>query len=166
MKRLLSLFTALLLLPAFALAEAATSIIIDRTGNLTEEYKFPEDTPILEIVFPRVYSSDCAILRFGYDTMMIDASTATEEMQERVRSALRSMGVEYIDIAFNSHPHDDHINGFIPVAEYYPVGRLVLAFEEDANAEIKNVARTTTKRTSPLSTWRTATSSTWARRKM
>ena len=115
MKRLFALLLAMLL-PLCALAE--TPVIIDRTGNLTEEYKFPEDTPILEIVFPRVYSSDCAILRFGYDTMMIDASTATEEMQERVRSALRSMGVEYIDIAYNSHPHDDHINGFIPVAEY------------------------------------------------
>lgn len=128
MKRLLSLVMMLLLaLPVLA----EEPIIIDRTGNLTEEYKFPEDTPILEIVFPRVYSSDCAIVRFGYDTMMIDASTATDEMQERVRSALHSMGVDYIDIAFNSHPHDDHINGFIPVAEYFPVGRLVLAFEED-----------------------------------
>ena len=137
MKRLLSLLIALLL-PLCALAEGEP-VIIDRTCNLTEEYKFPEDTPILEIVFPRVYSSDCAIVRFGYDTMMIDASTATDEMQSRVRSALRSMGVDYIDIAFNSHPHDDHINGFIPVAEYYPVGRLVLAFEEDANAEMKKV---------------------------
>jgi len=137
MKRLLSLLIALLL-PLCALAEGEP-VIIDRTGNLTEEYKFPEDTPILEIVFPRVYSSDCAIVRFGYDTMMIDASTATDEMQSRVRSALRSMGVDYIDIAFNSHPHDDHINGFIPVAEYYPIGRLVLAFEEDANAEMKKV---------------------------
>ena len=136
MKRLLSLVLALLL-PLCALAESA--VIIDRTNNLTEEYQFPEGTPILEIVFPRVYSSDCAIVRFGYDTMMIDASTATDEMQGRVRSALRSMGVDYIDIAFNSHPHDDHINGFIPVAEYYPVGRLVLAFEEDANAEMKKV---------------------------
>ena len=139
MKRLLSLFAALLLLPVLTLAETAAPIIIDRTGNLVEEYKFPEDTPILEIVFPRVYSSDCAIVRFGYDTMMIDASTATDAMQERIRSALRAMDVDYIDIAFNSHPHDDHINGFIPVAEYYPVGRLVLAFEEDANAEMKKV---------------------------
>ncbi len=136
MKRLFTLLLMLLLtLPALA----EEPIIIDRTNNLTEEYKFPEDTPILEIVFPRVFSSDCAIVRFGYDTMMIDASTATDEMQERVRSALHSMGVEYIDVAFNSHPHDDHINGFIPVAEYFPVGRLVLAFEEDANAEMKKV---------------------------
>ena len=129
MKRLFALLMTLLLLPVFASAEE--DVIINRTTNLTEEYKFPEGTPILEIVFPRVYSSDCAIVRFGYDTMMIDASTASEEMQDRIRSALRSMGVDYIDVAFNSHPHDDHINGFIPVAEYFPVGRLVLAFEED-----------------------------------
>lgn len=128
MKRLLSMLMAMLLLSAAALAE---EIIIDRTGNLTEEYQFPEGTPVLEIVFPRVYSSDCAIIRYGYDVMMIDASTATDAMQERIRSALYSMGVNYIDVAFNSHPHDDHINGFIPVAEYFPVGRLVLAFEED-----------------------------------
>lgn len=131
MKRLFSLLMVMLLLPVFALAENEEPIIIDRTKILTEEYQFPEGTPILEIVFPRVYSSDCAIVRFGYDTMMIDASTATDQMQERVRSALQSMGVDYIDVAFNSHPHDDHINGFIPVAEYFPVGRLVLAFEED-----------------------------------
>lgn len=129
MKRLLSLLMLLMLLPLCAAAEE--QIIINRTANLTEEYQFPEGTPILEIVFPRVYSSDCAIVRYGYDVMMIDASTATDEMQDRVRSALYSMGVDYIDVAFNSHPHDDHINGFIPVAEYFPVGRLVLAFEED-----------------------------------
>ena len=46
MKRLVILLLMLLLaLPA--LAEDAAPIIIDRTGNLVEEYKFPEDTPIL-----------------------------------------------------------------------------------------------------------------------
>ena len=134
MKRLFTLLLALLLLTLSVSAEEPADgapVIIDRTGNLTEEYRFPEGTPILEIVFPRVYSSDCAIVRYGYDVMMIDASTATDEMQDRIQSALHSMGVKYIDVAFNSHPHDDHINGFIPVAEKFPVGRLVLAFEED-----------------------------------
>lgn len=136
MKRLFALLLMLMLaLPAWA----EEPIIINRTTNLTEEYKFPEGTPILEIVFPRVYSSDCAIVRFGYDTMMIDASTTSEEMQDRIRSALRSMGVDYIDVAFNSHPHDDHINGFIPVAEYFPVGRLVLTFEEDYDNNMRRV---------------------------
>jgi len=119
MKRLFTLLLALLLLMLSVSAEEPADgapVIIDCTGNLTEEYRFPEGTPILEIVFPRVYSSDCAIVRYGYDVMMIDASTATDEMQDRIQAALHSMGVKYIDVAFNSHPHDDHINGFIPVA--------------------------------------------------
>jgi len=134
MKRLFTLLLALLLLMLSVSAEEPADgapVIIDCTGNLTEEYRFPEGTPILEIVFPRVYSSDCAIVRYGYDVMMIDASTATDEMQDRIQAALHSMGVKYIDVASHSHPHDDHINGFIPVAEKFPVGRLVLAFEED-----------------------------------
>ncbi len=146
MKRLICLLLALL--PLRALAQEP--VIIDRTGNLTEEYHFPEGTPVLEIVFPRVYSSDCAIVRFGYDVMMIDASTATGEMQERVRSALYSMGVSYIDIAFNSHPHPDHINGFIPVAEYFPIGRLLLTFEEDYNDSMRRVVKAFSERGIPI----------------
>lgn len=146
MKRLICLLLALL--PLCALAQEP--VIIDRTGNLTEEYRFPEGTPVLEIVFPRVYSSDCAIVRFGYDVMMIDASTATGEMQERVRSALYSMGVSYIDIAFNSHPHPDHINGFIPVAEYFPIGRLLLTFEEDYNDSMRRVVKAFSERGIPI----------------
>lgn len=146
MKRLICLLLALL--PLCALAQEP--VIIDRTGNLTEEYRFPEGTPVLEIVFPRVYSSDCAIVRFGYDVMMIDASTATGEMQERVRSALYSMGVDYIDIAFNSHPHPDHINGFIPVLEAFPIGRLLLTFEEDYNDPMRRVVSAFTAKGIPI----------------
>jgi hypothetical protein len=75
MKRLIALLLLICLLPFAALAEEEKQIIFDRTKNLTEEYVFPEGTPVLEIVFPRVYSSDCAIIRFGDETMMIDAST-------------------------------------------------------------------------------------------
>lgn len=146
MKRLICLL--LTLLPLCALAQE--NVIIDRTGNLTEEYRFPEGTPVLEIVFPRVYSSDCAIVRYGYDVMMIDASTATGEMQERVRSALYSMGVSYIDIAFNSHPHPDHINGFIPVSEAFPIGRLLLTFEEDYNDPMRRVVSAFTAKGIPI----------------
>lgn len=135
MKRLLALML-LLFLPLSAMGE---EIIINRTGNLKEEYRFPEGTPILEVVFPRVYSSDCAIVRYGYDVMVIDASTATDEMQDRIRSALYSMGVDYIDTAYNSHPHDDHINGFNVLEEYFPIGRLVLTFEEDCNENMIRV---------------------------
>lgn len=149
MKKLLAMLMLLAMLIPAAMAEDAP-VIIDRTGNLTEEYQFSEGTPVLEIVFPRVYSSDCAIVRFGYDVLMIDASTGTAEMTGRIESALASMGVDYIDIAFNTHPHHDHINGFINVADLCPIGRLVLTFEEDFNEKIVKVVKDFTARDIPI----------------
>lgn len=135
MKRLVVLLLVLCMLPFAALAEGG--VVFDRTGNLTEEYVFPEGTPVLEIIFPRVYSSDCAIIRFGEETMMIDASTKNKTMIARIRSAMEAAGVNHIDVAYNSHPHDDHIDGFQFVHEYAPIGKLLIAFPEDYDARMK-----------------------------
>lgn len=137
MKRLIALLLLLSLLPLSALA--ADKVVYDRTKNLTEEFVFPEGTPVLEIVFPRVFSSDCAIIRFGDETMMIDASTLNQKMKNRIKTALTSMGVEKIDVAYNSHPHDDHIDGFPTVDSYCPIGRMILTFEEDFDSHMKKV---------------------------
>lgn len=137
MKRLTALLLLLCLLPLSAMA--ADKVVYDRTKNLTEEYVFPEDTPVLEIVFPRVFSSDCAIIRFGEETMMIDASTLNQKMKSRIKTALTSMGVEKIDVAYNSHPHDDHIDGFPTVDSYCPIGKMILTFEEDFDSHMKKV---------------------------
>ena len=140
MKRLIALLMLLCLLSPAALAEE-TQVVYNRTKNLTEEYVFPEDTPILEIFFPRVFSSDCAILRFGEETMMIDASTLNKRMQNRIQTALWSVGIDHIDVAFNSHPHDDHIDGFVPVDAHTPIGQMVLTFEEDFDSHMKTVVK-------------------------
>lgn len=128
----------MLLLPLAALAEG---VVYNRTDNLTEEYVFPEGTPVLEIVFPRVYSSDCAILRFGDEVMMIDASTKNKTMRARIRTAVEAMGIDHIDVAYNSHPHDDHIDGFQFVHEYAPIGQLMIAFPEDYDARMKEAVK-------------------------
>ena len=139
MKRILCILLALLtLLPVLALAEG---VVYNRTGNLTEEFVFPEGTAVLEIVFPRVYSSDCAILRFGDEVIMIDASTKNKTMQGRIRTAMAAMGVDHIDVAYNSHPHDDHIDGFQFVHEYAPIGQMVIAFPEDYDARMKEAVK-------------------------
>lgn len=135
MKRFAVLLLLLCMMPFAALAEGG--YVYDRTGNLTEEYVFPEGTAVLEIIFPRVYSSDCAIIRFGGGTMMIDASTKNKTMIARIRSAMEAAGVERIDVAYNSHPHDDHIDGFQFVHEYAPIGKLLIAFPEDYDARMK-----------------------------
>lgn len=137
MKRLISLLLILFLLPLNVLAESCA--IVNRTENLTEEFVFPEGTPILEIVFPRVYSSDCAIIRFGDETMMIDASTSNPTMIGRIRTAMDSMGIDHIDLAYNSHPHDDHLDGFPFVHDYAPIQRFAVAFPADFNGRMKTL---------------------------
>lgn len=141
MKRILALLFCLLTLAPAALAEEAPQYVYNRTGNLTEEYRFPEGTPLLEIYFPRVYSSDCAILRFGDEVMMIDASTKNKTMRARIRSAVETIGVDHIDTAYNSHPHDDHIDGFQFVHEYAPIGQLLIAFPEDYDGRMKEAVK-------------------------
>ena len=54
MKRLISLLLLICLLPFAALAEEEPQVVYNRTKNRTEEFVFPEGTPVLEIVFPRV----------------------------------------------------------------------------------------------------------------
>ena len=140
MKRLIALLMLLCLLPIAAPAEE-TQVVYNRTKTLTEEYVFPEGTPVLEIFFPRVFSSDCAIIRFGEETMMIDASTLNKRMQNRIQTALWSVGIDHIDVAFNSHPHDDHIDGFVPVDAHTPIGRMILTFPEDFDSHMKTVVK-------------------------
>ena len=60
-------------------------------------------------------------------------------MKARIRTAVESMGVEKIDVAFNSHPHDDHIDGFPTVDGYAPIGKMILTFEEDYDKHMKTV---------------------------
>lgn len=150
MKRLIALLLLLCLLPLTSLAEDAQQVVYDRTDNRTEEFLFPEGTPVLEIVFPRVYSSDCAILRFGDEVMMIDASTLNKTMQARIKTAMDSMGVDKIDVAFNSHPHDDHIDGFVPVNAHTPIGKLILTFEEDFDSHMKKVVKHCNENSIPI----------------
>lgn len=72
-KLLLLLLMMAMLLPTFAMAE--TPVIVNLVEDPDAEYHFEDGAKILEIVFPRVYSSDCILLRYDGMVMMIDAST-------------------------------------------------------------------------------------------
>lgn len=135
--RLLALLMLLLMLPAFALAEENESVIINLVTDPTADYHFEEGVPLLEIVFPRVYSSDCAIIRFEGQVMMVDASTKNQKMRNRIFTACDTIGVDHIDIAYNSHPHDDHIDGFQFVDEYAPISKFLITFPDNFNARMK-----------------------------
>ena len=107
--------------------------------DFTQDYHFEEGAPLLEIVFPRVISSDCAILRFEGQVMMIDSSTRSEKMNNRIQTACQPIGVDHIDVAYNSRPHNDHIDGFPDINEQMPIGKLITTFPSDFDFHIKQV---------------------------
>lgn len=84
-KLLLLLLMMSMLLPTFAMAE--TPVIVNLVENPDAEYHFEDGAKILEIVFPRVYSSDCILLRYDGMVMMIDASTKNATMRNRIYTA-------------------------------------------------------------------------------
>ena len=138
-KLLLLLLMMAMLLPTFAMAE--TPVIVNLVENPDAEYHFEDGAKILEIVFPRVYSSDCILLRYDGMVMMIDASTKNATMRNRIYTACDTLGIDHIDIAYNSHPHDDHIDGFQFVNEYAPISKFLITFPEDFNARMKSAVK-------------------------
>lgn len=140
-KRLFAPILLLLLLLPLLSAAAQDSAVINLVKNPNADYAFEEGVPLLEIVFPRVFSSDCTIIRFGDQVMMVDASTKNTRMRNRIYTACDTIGVDHIDIAYNSHPHDDHIDGFQYVHEYAPISKFLITFPEDFNARMKEAIK-------------------------
>ena len=111
MKKLLSLLLILCLVPMVSLAD---DVVVNLIHNPDASYAFREGAEVLEIVFPQIYGADACIIRMGDEVMMVDA--ATDHQAPIVAHALEVMGIDHIDVAYNTHPHDDHITGF----EYIP----------------------------------------------
>lgn len=105
-KLLLLLLMMAMLLPTFAMAE--TPVIVNLVENPDAEYHFEDGAKILEIVFPRVYSSDCILLRYDGMVMMIDASTKNATMRNRIYTACDTLGIDHIDNIFK-YPHHGQV---------------------------------------------------------
>ena len=136
MKKLLAIVLVLMLLPAYALGEGK---VINLAANPDQEWSFREGVPVLEMLFPPVKGADACIVRMGDEVMMIDSATAGQ--RDRVKAALEYMNIDRVDVAFNTHPHDDHIVGFQFVPETAEIGKLVITFPEDANFHMQETLK-------------------------
>lgn len=146
--RLLLCLVVLSLLSAVSLADSGS--IVNLIENPDAEYALDESVPILEVVFPRVYSSDCTIIRFGDETLLVDASTDSPTMHERIRAAIEAMGIDHFDIAYNSHPHRDHILGFPIIHDYAPLEKFFVTFPEDSDVNLKKIMRIMKEKEVPI----------------
>lgn len=124
--RLLSVCALILLLSPLCARAKEQPVIINLVEDASQDYRFEEGAPLLEIVFPRVISSDCAILRFEDQVMMIDSSTRSEKMNNRIQTACQTIGV-------------DHIDGFPDINEQMPIGKFITTFPSDFDFHIKQV---------------------------
>ncbi|MBR2924672.1 MAG: hypothetical protein IKC28_06560 [Clostridia bacterium] len=156
MKHLLALLlAALLLMPLCALAQEETALaqpaeshVINLIENPDAEYAFQEGVTLLEVYFPEIFGCDACILRFGEETMLIDAATVGQA--PIVMETMEKLGVDHLNIAFNTHPHDDHIMGFQSLPEDMPVDKFVIAFPEDENRQMRSTLKVIRQREIPI----------------
>ena len=146
-KLLLILLMMAMLLPTFAVAE--TPVIVNLVENPDAVQGTEEEangTTVLQLkVAPddmgKVIGKQGILLRYDGMVMMIDASTKNATMRNRIYTACDTLGIDHIDIAYNSHPHDDHIDGFQFVNEYAPISKFLITFPEDFNARMKSTVK-------------------------
>jgi len=154
-KQLIALLLMVLLLtPLCALAtepavdEPKESHVINLIENPNAEYAFQEGVTLLEVYFPEIFGADACIFRFGEETMLIDAATVGQA--PIVMDTMEKLGVDHLNIAFNTHPHDDHIMGFQQLPEDLPVDKFVIAFPEDENRPMRTTLKIIRDRGIPI----------------
>ena len=142
--RLLSLLLALLLLPAACLGEdtlfsfssggAQDSLVVFHDDPTPSPSPAPEPTPEpspeptpdpdidapLEVHLLNVACADSILLKKGGMTMLIDAGNLPEA--GRITDYLQQLGVTRLDYAMFTHPHGDHVQGFVEVLDAVDVG--------------------------------------------
>lgn len=108
-----------------------TLTMVDRISNPKAEpsFAFSEGEDLLEVVFPQIYDCDCALLRCGGETMLVDCGVA--EQADRILRMLALLGIERVDKVVNTHPHHDHLGGLEALASRGMVGEFWVCFPDD-----------------------------------
>lgn len=121
-RRLTALLLALLLPAATAFAGEESAI-----RYLTADDPRPTlaTEGLLELHFIDVGVADCVLLRMGERTMLVDCGNQSDG--KTVAAYLKSLGIESLTYAFLSHPHNDHLGGYLDLLDAVPVGLFILA---------------------------------------
>jgi len=134
--RWLCLLMICMLLANCAFAEKR---VVNLVADPEAEWSFGEGAEILEVYFPPLIGADACILRMGNQVLMVDAGTSGQ--RQRVAAAIQEAGIDHVDLGFNTHPHDDHIEGFWHLPDVVPLAWLVTAFPQNANFRMIKTVR-------------------------
>ncbi len=104
-----------------------------------ETEPFAQDAVTLDLYVAPLLGADCMLLGGGGRWMLVDMGKQND--YPVIRGLLDSLGVGRIDIAFNTHPHSDHIGSMAQLAQDVPVGRFITAYPLDyAGSSIRQVS--------------------------
>src|SRR5439155_4688844 len=76
-----------------------------------------------------VGQGDAFLVRAGSKTMLVDGGSDARLLLR----ALTAQRIRRLDLLVMTHPHADHIDGIVPVAQSFPIGR---ALEPYTNSEL------------------------------
>ena len=79
---------------------------------------------VIEAHFIDVGQGDCAFVKCGEKTMLIDAGDTSSRLD--VERYLKALGVENIDIVVATHPHKDHIGGMSNLLKKFSYGEILM----------------------------------------
>ena len=127
MRKLIAFLLFICLLSGCALAETR------RVYRAGEKEPFAADAETFDLYVCPLLGADCMVLMCGGKTMLVDMGKAND--YDTIRGVLNDLGISRIDIAFNSHPHTDHLGSMIQILRDDPVGRFITAFAADYTAE-------------------------------
>jgi len=126
------LFVLILLTAQAALAEQSAPIKVDKLP-------FADGEALMQVTFFKIGAEDSILVQCGGETMLIDCGILPSGQE--VVDYLKERGITRIDYAMNTHPHDDHIQGFEHLIHDACVQEFLYTFPEDANNNMKNALR-------------------------
>ena len=102
---------------------------VKRVYRAGEKEDFAENEATFQLHVCPLLGADCMILQCGGFTMLCDMGKAND--YPVIKEQLEALGVERIDLAYNTHPHDDHLGSMIQILQDYPVDLFMTVFPVD-----------------------------------
>ena len=106
MKKVIGTLILVIVLAAGMLCAAGAEVYLNQ-----EKPADWEERDLLKITIMDFYQNDAFILQCGGESMIIDGGA--KKHWKTMMEYLESIGLTHVNILFNTHPHDDHLDGQI-----------------------------------------------------
>lgn len=124
-KRMLGLVLAFAALSWACAALAAPQRVL----MADEAAPFGEEDRVMTLYVCPLMGADSMLLTFEGRSMLVDMGTASQA--EAVLAMIHRAGLDAVEYAFNSHPHNDHIGALPAIAKRIRIGTFLTAFPHD-----------------------------------